>query len=101
MDLTERYRVIRLDPRESGLSGNLPVSGTGEPVEASTADIGLDISAVVADCDIDRFALMAVNVMGPVGIEYAATHAERVIGLILCDSVAKIEGSFLEPLMQG
>jgi class 3 adenylate cyclase len=101
LDLAERYRVIRLDPRGGGLSGDLPVPDEGERVGSSAADLGMDVSAVVAACDIDRFVLMAVNVTGPVGIEYAATHPDRVIGLILCDGVAKIKGSYMEPLMRG
>ena len=40
-------------------------------------------------------ALLAVVVQGPVCIEYAASHPDLVTGLILCDAVAKIEGSWL------
>ena len=103
--LAERYRVIRFDPRGCGMSQNLSPEWEPTPdggrIGRSTREMCLDISAVAEACGVERFALLAVSSMGPVGIEYAATHPDEVIGLILCDAVAKIEGSFMEPFMRG
>ena len=99
IEMTERYRVVRFDPRGTGMSDDPPggwgvTTPTGAQQGMTTHDMGLDISAVTAASKLDTFVLMAVGVQGPVCIEYAATHSDAVIGLILCDSVAKHESSW-------
>jgi class 3 adenylate cyclase len=101
MEMAERYRVIRLDPRGIGLSGE-PPGGWGVPAESeaqlrmSTDALGLDISAVATALELDSFALIGIGTQGPVAIEYAATHAE-VSELILCDTFATVATSFMPP----
>ena len=98
--LSERYRVIRFDPRGQGLSDRgffeRGVSSSGALLGLSTEESGLDISAVAEACGLERFALMAVMGQGPVAINLAARHPEKLVGLILCDSLAKVESSFLD-----
>ena len=98
--LSERYRVIRFDPRAQGLSDRglyeRGVSSSGAQLGLSTEECCLDISAVGEACGLERFALMAVMSQGPVAISFAARHPEKLVGLILCDSLAKVESSFLD-----
>ena len=47
-----------------------------------------DLEAVVEDAGIDRFALMAMAQGGPVAIDYAARHPERVTRLLFYSSYA-------------
>jgi class 3 adenylate cyclase/pimeloyl-ACP methyl ester carboxylesterase len=105
MDMADRYRVIRYDPRGFGLSGELPggsgaVSETGAQLGMSPHEMGLDISAVVNALGIDSFALLANSIQGPVAIEYAAKHSE-VSELILCESMASPASSSLAPMLQA
>ena len=103
--LSEQYRVIRFDPRGNGMSDKEPpdrdVSESGTRLGVSIEEAGLDISAVAAACGVERFALLAVMSQGPVAIEFAAQHPEQLIGLILCDSLAKVESSFLDGPIQA
>ena len=98
--LSERYRVIRFDPRGFGMSDTAfferGVSASGAQLGLSTEEAALDVSAVAEACEIERFALMGVMSQGPVAVEFAAGHPEKLIGLILCDSIATVENSFLE-----
>ena len=99
IEMAERYRIVRFDPRGTGMSDDPPggwgvTTPTGAQQGMTTHDMGLDISAVAAASKIATFALMSVGVQGPVCIEYAATHSDAIIGLILCESVAKIESSW-------
>jgi class 3 adenylate cyclase len=102
--LSERYRVIRFDPRGKGLSDTMfvqrGVSSSGALLGLSTEESGLDISAVAEACGLERFALMAVMTPGPVAIDFAARHPEKLTALILCDSLAKVESSFLDVAIQ-
>ena len=98
--LSARYRVIRFDSRGQGLSDKgffeRGVAASGAQLGLSTEELGLDISAVAEACGLERFALMAVMTPGPVAIHFAARHPEKLIGLILCDSLAKVESSWLD-----
>jgi len=98
--LSARYRVIRFDSRGQGLSDRgffeRGVSASGAQLGLSTEELGLDISAVAEACGLERFALMAVMTPGPVAIHFAARHPDKLIGLILCDSLAKVESSWLD-----
>ena len=103
MDMAERYRVIRFDPRGTGLSGAPPggwdvKTSSGAQQGMSTSEMGLDISAVAAALELNTFSLMGVIVQGPAAIAYAASHPE-VSELILCDTVASITNSWLDPVL--
>ena len=92
--MAERYRLIRFDPRGIGMSDDPPggwgaESSTGTQAGMSTHEMGLDIEAVARAAELDSFALMAVSVQGPVGIEFAATH-DAVTELILCQAMANV-----------
>lgn len=102
--LASRYRLIRFDCRGQGLSGEPPggwghLSETGAHLGMSCHEMGLDIDAVATALGIRRFSLMANGVMGPVGIEYAATHRESVSELILCEAMSNVASSYLSPLL--
>lgn len=73
--------VIRYDERGHGLS-DWDVDDFGLEARIS------DLEAVVDHAGLDRFALMAMAQGGPVAIEYAARHPERVSRLIFYDSSA-------------
>src|SRR5918998_902266 len=82
--LTELGRiatVIRYDERGHGLSDR---GVTDHSLEARVADL----EAVADAAGLERFALMAMAQGGPVGIEYAARHPERVTRLIFYGSFA-------------
>jgi pimeloyl-ACP methyl ester carboxylesterase/DNA-binding CsgD family transcriptional regulator len=73
--------VIRYDERGHGLSDR---DVTDHSLEARVADL----EAVVDDAGLDRFALLAMAQGGPVAIEYAARHPERLTRLIFYGSHA-------------
>ena len=85
--LALHHRVVRFDPRRSGLSES------GPEIDLGLEAMGQDITAVADACSIDDFALMAVATMGPVAIEYAARTPQRVSRLILCDTYPTVGGS--------
>jgi pimeloyl-ACP methyl ester carboxylesterase/DNA-binding CsgD family transcriptional regulator len=69
-------RLIRLDARGCGLS------------DWTVADFSLDahvadLEAVVDAAGVDRFALLGISMGGPIAIEYARRHQDRVSHLIL------------------
>ncbi|MET0297085.1 MAG: alpha/beta fold hydrolase [Microbacterium sp.] len=80
-ELGKIVTVIRYDERGHGLSDR---GVTDHSLEARLADL----EAVVADAGLDRFALMAMAQGGPVAIEYAARHPERLTRLIFYGSYA-------------
>ncbi|MCR2762190.1 alpha/beta fold hydrolase [Microbacterium sp. zg.B48] len=71
--------VIRYDERGHGLSDR---GVTDHSLDARVADL----EAVVADAGLDRFALMAMAQGGPVAIEYAARHPDRLTRLVFYGS---------------
>ncbi len=71
------FTVIRYDPRFVGVS---------QPGGDSSLDaMCLDIDAVAGVLGIGSLSIVAVNTMGPVGIAYAASRADRTAALVLCD----------------
>jgi class 3 adenylate cyclase len=89
--MAERYRLIRFDPRGIGLSSDPPggwgtLTSEGDQVGMSTEEMVVDIEAVAEALGLDSFALMALQVQGPVAVTFAAMHPERVSELILCQS---------------
>jgi pimeloyl-ACP methyl ester carboxylesterase/DNA-binding CsgD family transcriptional regulator len=79
VELGKIATVIRYDERGHGLSDR------GVTDHGLDARVG-DLEAVVADAGLDRFALMAMAQGGPVAIEYAARHPERLTRLVLYGS---------------
>ncbi|GAA3207885.1 alpha/beta fold hydrolase [Microbacterium terregens] len=75
VELGKIATVIRYDERGHGLSDR---GVTDHSLEARVGDL----EAVVEDAGLDRFALMAMAQGGPVAIEYAARHPERLTRLI-------------------
>lgn len=77
--LASHHRVTRLDPRTSGSST------TDLMPEMTTEAMCRDLVAVADAAGADRFVLLAVNTMGPVAIDFAVRHPDRLTHLILCD----------------
>jgi pimeloyl-ACP methyl ester carboxylesterase/DNA-binding CsgD family transcriptional regulator len=73
--------VIRYDERGHGLSDR---GVKDHSLQARVADL----EAVADDAGLDRFALLAMAQGGPVAIEYAARHPERLTRLALYGSYA-------------
>ena len=74
--------VIRYDERGCGLSDR---DAQDMSLEAWVGDL----EAVVEAAGVDRFALLGVSQGGPVAIEYAVRHPERVSHLVLYGSYAR------------
>jgi len=85
--LAENHKLIRFDPRNAGMSDRKP------GLDLTTTGMGLDIAAVTDACGVDQITLLAVQTMGPVAIEYAARHPDRVSNLILCDTYPAVAGT--------
>lgn len=81
VELGKIATVIRYDERGHGLSDR---GVTDHSLEARVGDL----EAVVADAGLDRFALMAMAQGGPIAIEYAARHPERLTRLAFYGSYA-------------
>lgn len=77
--------VIRYDERGHGLSDR---DVTDHSLQARVADL----EAVADGAGFDRFALLAMAQGGPVAIEYAARHPERLTRLIFYGSDAGARG---------
>jgi pimeloyl-ACP methyl ester carboxylesterase/DNA-binding CsgD family transcriptional regulator len=86
VELGKIATVIRYDERGHGLSDR---GVTDHSLEARVADL----EAVVADAGLERFALMAMSQGGPVAIEYAARHPERLTRLIFYGSYSGAQAS--------
>ena len=80
-DLGRFATVIRYDERGFGLSD---WDVTDFTIEARISDL----EAVVDDCGLDDFALMAMSQGGPVSIAYVARHPERVTRMMFYGSHA-------------
>ena len=80
-DLGRFATIIRYDERGFGLSD--------WEVDDFTLDARVsDLEAVVDDCGLDDFALMAMSQGGPVAIAYVARHPERVSRMMFYGSQA-------------
>ena len=71
-------RVILLDKRGTGLSDRV---GDSPPLEERMDDIRAVLDAV----GIDRAVVAVGGDSGPLGVLFAAAHAERTLGLVLCN----------------
>jgi class 3 adenylate cyclase len=74
-------RVITLDKRGTGLSDRVEGS---PPLEVRMDDI----RAVLDAAGVDRAVIAVAGDSGALGIVFAATHAERTLGLLLCNAFA-------------
>ncbi|MCZ6544707.1 MAG: alpha/beta hydrolase, partial [Chloroflexi bacterium] len=75
-ELSERFRVIRYDPRGLGLS-DLEIN------DASLTNMVVDLSAVLDAAGVDRAALIGQFWFGPTVTQFAASHPDRVSCLVL------------------
>jgi len=83
-----KLRLVRYDKRGTGLSDRHQADMS---VEARTRDL----EAVVDALGLERFALQGVSEGGPIALNYAASHPERVSHLIIFGSYAY--GRFAAP----
>lgn len=86
VELGKVATVIRYDERGHGLSDR---GVTDHSLQARLADL----EAVVEDAGLGRFALMAMAQGGPVAIEYAARHPDRLTRLIFYGSYSGAEAA--------
>jgi class 3 adenylate cyclase len=82
--LAERYQLIRLDYRNSGLSQRVP---GGAPLESAI----LDMEAVMDALSLDRIAIWALGLGGHSAIMFAVRRPERVDALILSECFTSFE----------
>ncbi|MEX0785670.1 MAG: adenylate/guanylate cyclase domain-containing protein [Dehalococcoidia bacterium] len=81
-DLAQGVTLIRYDMRGSGLSDRKVDAG-----ELTFEKWILDLEAVVDHLKLERFTLISLGFLaGPLAMQYAATHPERVSQLILSDA---------------
>ncbi|MEE8347268.1 MAG: adenylate/guanylate cyclase domain-containing protein [Dehalococcoidia bacterium] len=92
--LAERRKLVRYDPRGSGLSER---DVTDFSLEARV----LDLEAVIDRLGLEKFALFAGFTEGPVAITYAARHPERVSHLLLWCSWARAADAYRSPQAQS
>lgn len=76
-------RLIRFDRRGSGASTHLPLGGF-----PTWEEWNRDLLAVLDAVGSDQAALFVEQEAGPMGMLFAATHPERVSGLILANASA-------------
>lgn len=79
--LSQHYRLVRYDSRGCGLS-------EWDAPGVSLAHWVQDVEAVVDAAGLDRFAVLGVCQGGPIGIEFAARHPQRVTHLALYGTYA-------------
>ncbi len=94
--LSERRKILRYDPRGSGLSDR-------DVTDLSPDAYVLDLEAVVDRVRLDTFALYAAGAPGKTAIAFADRHPGRVSHLVLWRSGAEgsgIAGPVLEPLLE-
>ena len=80
--LSRNRTLVRYDERGCGLSDH-------DPYDVSLESFVHDLETVVDDLGLDRFPLMGLSQGGPVAIEYAHRHPERVSRLVLVGAFVK------------
>jgi class 3 adenylate cyclase len=80
--LGERFRVIQLDKRGTGLSDRTLGHGSIE-------DRMRDVLAVMDAVDSSRASVVGISEGGPIGLTFAATYPERVDKLVLYGTFAR------------
>ncbi|MFA7431355.1 MAG: alpha/beta fold hydrolase, partial [Rhodospirillaceae bacterium] len=81
-ELSESCRLVRYDPRGTGLSD-------WHPPEISFEAWVDDLEAMADAAGLDRFALLGLSQGAAVSIAYAARHPERVSHLIILNGYAR------------
>jgi pimeloyl-ACP methyl ester carboxylesterase len=76
-DLAQRFRLVQYDGRGQGMSTR------GLPASLSSADLLVDLEAVVDAVGLDRFVLMGLQRSGHTAVRFAVDHPERVEALVL------------------
>jgi class 3 adenylate cyclase len=79
--LLRTFRLVRYDHRGSGLSQT-------DVTDLSLDALMLDVEAVADHLGLDRFALLASTLTGPIAIAYAVRHPDRVSHLVLNSTYA-------------
>ena len=92
--LVAHIRLIRFDGRGAGLSQR-------DVDDLSLEARVLDLEAVADHLELASFDLSGFAAGGPVAIEYAARHPERVDHLILSDTFARTADFLAIPAVQG
>ena len=92
--LAARTRLVRFDGRGAGLSQR-------DVDDLSLEARVLDLEAVADHLGLASFDLSAYAMSGPVAIEYAARHPERIDHLILSDALARTAEYIAVPTVQG
>ncbi|MBC9819674.1 alpha/beta hydrolase [Terrabacter sp. MAHUQ-38] len=83
MEGLSRHRMlVRYDERGCGLSD-------ADPADVSFDAFVSDLETVVDELGLERFPLMGLSQGGPVAIEYAVRHPERVTRLVLVGAFMK------------
>jgi 3-oxoadipate enol-lactonase len=85
---TDQFRIVRMDSRGHGRSAAGPVAS----VEAWVSDIGW----VLDDARISQAWLVGVSMGGIQALAFAARHPERVAGLVVADSFARLAPEIAE-----
>ncbi|MCW2570387.1 MAG: Lipase/esterase [Frankiales bacterium] len=89
--LAERYRVIRVDNRGAGLTGDVP--GAPYTVEAMAADC----LAVLDAAGVDKAHVVGISMGGLMAQEIAMTHPERLLSLCLTATHPGISHAVIDP----
>lgn len=85
-DLARGVTLVRYDMRGSGLSDR-------DVSDFSVPTLVRDLEAVVDHLKLERFTLLTLGLLsGPIAMTYAASHPERVTGLVLSSAYLRGEG---------
>jgi pimeloyl-ACP methyl ester carboxylesterase/DNA-binding winged helix-turn-helix (wHTH) protein len=80
--LSRSRMLVRYDERGCGLSDH-------DPDEMSLDTFVHDLETVVDDLELERFPLLGLSQGGPVAVEYARRHPERVSRLVLVNAYVR------------
>lgn len=89
--LAERYRVLRVDNRGAGLTGDVP----GAPYTVET--MAADCLAVLDEAGVDRAHVVGISMGGLTAQEIAVTEPERVRSLCLMATHPGIAHAVMNP----
>ena len=89
--LAERYRVLRVDNRGAGLTGDVP----GAPYTVPT--MAADCLAVLDEAGVDRAHVVGISMGGLIAQELALTAPERVRSLCLMATHPGIAHAVINP----
>jgi class 3 adenylate cyclase len=92
--LCRRHRVVRIDPRNTGLSDR---GVPGNSLEARRSDL----ESVVARLGLRQLAIFGHGVGAGVAIAYAAAHPEDVEKLVLVDGAIILPGAPAPPAVRA